>query len=311
MNTDSVAIVKSTVAVDAGMDVTICPGDSIDLSAVAIGTGLSYQWSPDTSLTTATIAGPIAFPDTTTKYFVTVTEANGCTVVDSVTVTVYPKRDAAIFIFAPSPFVAPAKGILNVFLDGGAGDISTVMWTGPFLDDSLSLTPAICPGDSSGQVQYSVVVTDNNNCIFRDSSDVFTIMAPMLPPPMAAIAGTITTEKGEMVERTTITLGDYEMAPEITGATGNYQFDSIPMHGNYQVIPEKDINPLNGVSTFDLVLMSKHILGAQLLDSPYKMIAADVNRSGTITAFDMVQLRQLILNVTCLLYTSPSPRDRG
>jgi len=57
------------------------------------------------------------------------------------------------------------------------------------------------------------------------------------------------------------------------------------------------MEPLNGVTTFDLVLISKHILGLDKLDSPYKHIAADVNRSGTITAFDLVQLRQLILNV--------------
>ena len=55
--------------------------------------------------------------------------------------------------------------------------------------------------------------------------------------------------------------------------------------------------PLNGVSTFDLVLISKHILGITPFDSPYKYIAADVNKSGTVTAFDMVQVRQLILNI--------------
>ena len=50
---------------------------------------------------------------------------------------------------------------------------------------------------------------------------------------------------------------------------------------------------------FDLVLISKHILGNEAqFDSPYKYIAADINKSGSITAFDMVQLRQLILNIT-------------
>ena len=52
------------------------------------------------------------------------------------------------------------------------------------------------------------------------------------------------------------------------------------------------------MSTFDLVLISKHILGINTFDSPYKHIAADVNQSGSITAFDLVQLRQLILNIT-------------
>ena len=36
-------------------------------------------------------------------------------------------------------------------------------------------------------------------------------------------------------------------------------------------------------------------MGIQALDSPYKLIAADVNNSGHISAFDMVELRKLIL----------------
>ncbi len=54
---------------------------------------------------------------------------------------------------------------------------------------------------------------------------------------------------------------------------------------------------LNGVSTFDLVLISKHILGIKPLDSPYKMIAADVNNSTSITTLDLIQLRKLILSI--------------
>ena len=114
---------------------------------------------------------------------------------------------------------------------------------------------------------------------------------------MAAISGLITTEYGETVENVTVNLGGYTMNPVVTGASGTYQFNSVPMYSDYTVDPEKDMNPLNGVSTFDLVLISKHILGIDNLDSPYKHIAADINRSGSITAYDMVQLRQLILNI--------------
>lgn len=61
------------------------------------------------------------------------------------------------------------------------------------------------------------------------------------------------------------------------------------------ITPEKDMNYGNGITTFDIVLMSKHVLGLKRLDSPYKMIAADINHSGTISAYDMVLLRQVIL----------------
>ncbi|MEM8907550.1 MAG: T9SS type A sorting domain-containing protein, partial [Bacteroidota bacterium] len=80
----------------------------------------------------------------------------------------------------------------------------------------------------------------------------------------------------------------------MTGVDGYYNF-SLPQGGNYMLAPYKNDDPLNGVSTYDLVLMSKHILGIELLDSPYKIIAADVNRSGELTAFDLVELRKMIL----------------
>ncbi len=63
------------------------------------------------------------------------------------------------------------------------------------------------------------------------------------------------------------------------------------------IIPEKDINHLNGVSTFDLVLISKHILDIQLLDSPYKIISADANHSGSVSTIDLVEIRKLILGI--------------
>jgi len=112
----------------------------------------------------------------------------------------------------------------------------------------------------------------------------------------ATVAGKITNAFGENVEQVNVSVNgsDNSMA---TGATGEFQFN-LALEGDYTITPEKNINPLNGVSTFDLVLISKHILGLQSFDSPYKYIAADVNKSGTITAFDMVQLRQLILNIT-------------
>ncbi|MBL7827073.1 MAG: T9SS type A sorting domain-containing protein [Saprospiraceae bacterium] len=64
--------------------------------------------------------------------------------------------------------------------------------------------------------------------------------------------------------------------------------------------PLKNDNPLNGLTTYDLVLISKHILGIEPLGSPYKMIAADANKSNSVTTSDIVELRKLILGI----YTS-------
>jgi hypothetical protein len=68
----------------------------------------------------------------------------------------------------------------------------------------------------------------------------------------------------------------------------------------YRVTPQKDNDPLNGVSTYDLVLLQQHILEWKILENPYQIIAADADRSGSITLKDVIELRKLILGI----YTS-------
>jgi hypothetical protein len=73
--------------------------------------------------------------------------------------------------------------------------------------------------------------------------------------------------------------------------------DTLPPAPSFSLFAEKDTFPLNGVSTFDLVLISSHILDIAPFDAPWKWIAADINRSGTITTFDVLELRKLILGI--------------
>lgn len=72
---------------------------------------------------------------------------------------------------------------------------------------------------------------------------------------------------------------------------------SVPISPDFKVTPTLTDDPANGVTTWDIVLISRHILGNQPLGSPYRMIAADVNHSGTITNFDVVEIRKLILGI--------------
>ncbi len=73
----------------------------------------------------------------------------------------------------------------------------------------------------------------------------------------------------------------------------------LPLAGTYQstLRAERFGNPLNGVSTFDLVTISRHILGIEPLTNVYQALAADVNNSKTVTTFDIVQTRKLILGI--------------
>jgi hypothetical protein len=61
--------------------------------------------------------------------------------------------------------------------------------------------------------------------------------------------------------------------------------------------PYKNNLPGLGVSVMDIVWIQRHILGVMSLSSPYSTIAADVNRSGTITILDIIHIQRLILGV--------------
>lgn len=116
-----------------------------------------------------------------------------------------------------------------------------------------------------------------------------------------SIYGTIQTEDTLPVNNVIVAISGVPGIPGgdtiMTDIEGNYFISNLTFGGNYVVAPEKNIDPLNGVTTFDLVLISKHILQIDTLDSPYKIISADVNKSGFVSTLDMVQLRKLILHI--------------
>jgi len=117
------------------------------------------------------------------------------------------------------------------------------------------------------------------------------------PSSGGMVAGKIYTEFGTAVQNVEVRVENIDNTTMMTQSNGNYAFD-ITGSANYTILPNKDINILNGVSTFDLVKITKHILQKEIFTSPYQYIAADVNASGDITTFDIIQLRKLILNLT-------------
>ena len=113
------------------------------------------------------------------------------------------------------------------------------------------------------------------------------------------IAGNFATEFGELIEN--VEVSNMEMINENEASymanAGEYVFNNNVTNLDYAVTASKDGDYLNGISTLDLVLIQRHILGLANLDSPYKLIAADVNNDGAVTAIDLIELRKLILGI--------------
>ncbi len=123
------------------------------------------------------------------------------------------------------------------------------------------------------------------------------------------VEGHIRTETGLPVNNISVSLAanDTGMYTD-TDTTGYFGFSDVPASLTYSLKPYNNANWVNGVTTYDLVLISKHIIGTEPLNSPYKMLAADANNSGSITTFDIVQLRKIILGVLDSLPTNTSWR---
>lgn len=111
-----------------------------------------------------------------------------------------------------------------------------------------------------------------------------------------SIAGIIETEEEEGVQGVEVQLSGLTTEQILTQEDGVYHFDHLEVN-DYSVTPHLDQDHLNGVSTFDLIVITQHILGTNLLDSPYKMIAADVNNSRSVTTLDVIEARRRILGI--------------
>jgi hypothetical protein len=112
------------------------------------------------------------------------------------------------------------------------------------------------------------------------------------------IGGLVETEEYETVERVRVNLRDVNdnlITSFLTDKNGLYHFIN-PLF-DYTMIPVRNDNHKNGVSTLDLVAVQKHLLGIQELASPYKLIAADANNSESVSALDLVEIRKLILGL--------------
>lgn len=116
----------------------------------------------------------------------------------------------------------------------------------------------------------------------------------------ARIEGEVYTETGKMIDDVKVdlvtNLANYPLS-DVTAVNGQYAFASNPMYLDYDLSSTKEDDAVNGVTALDLLLIQKHILGIQLLDSPYKVIASDINADDKVSSVDLTTLRKLILGV--------------
>ena len=165
-SSDVVSISLSGIVVTASTSVaTICAGSSASLSALGAA---SYSWSPSGTLSSSSIANPIASPASTTTYTVVGTASSGCLDTAFVTITVNPLP--AVDAGSPIAFCIGGGTVLN-----GSGASSYVWSPGATLSSTSISNPIASPITTS---TYTLVGTDGNGC---SASDSITVSVNPLP----------------------------------------------------------------------------------------------------------------------------------
>jgi hypothetical protein len=108
------------------------------------------------------------------------------------------------------------------------------------------------------------------------------------------ISGIIEVESGFALEGVNVEISGFVDSTIQSNSDGFYSI-TLPTGFNYDIAPSLDALNANGLTTLNLILIQRHILGIQDLDSPYKIIAADVNMDDQVSTLDLVLLQSYIL----------------
>jgi gliding motility-associated-like protein len=174
--------IDSLPVANAGMDTTICYNTSVPVGSSAVA-GMTYSWSPSSTLSSGTSANPTASPVApVTEYVVTVTNTStGCRSKDTVKVTMLPA------------LMANAGSDQGMCLND-----SVQLGSGLILGQSYSWAPAASLNDSSSSnpiakpiatTTYTLTVTANG-C--GSVTDEVTVTVHTLPTVDAGMNDTIT-----------------------------------------------------------------------------------------------------------------------
>ena len=130
------------------------------------------------------------------------------------------------------------------------------------------------------------------------------ILTTTLTAQSLTLSGMVKDRFDEPVGSMTIDLLDATGAVIATAnvdCDGVYAFTDLEAGVDYSLRPDKPGAWLNGVSTYDLVQTSKHLLGLEVFTDPYQIAAVDLDDSGSVSVLDIVLGRALVLAMIELL----------
>ncbi len=193
-----------------------------------------------------------------------------------------------------SDVICDDEGYINISPKGEFGPYTYIWNTGNTGTGIAEVGPGV----------YRVTITDRFNC---KQTLLYTIKSMA---EAADIGGRITSLNGYRVYPDSIIFGDPGNIKQLCiSENGGLQYGFILYQKNpgfYAYTMKKTSGALSGVTTRDIVLIQKHILGIQKFSDTLKYLAADVNNNFNVTASDISEIRKLILGLKTSFTFVPS-----
>jgi hypothetical protein len=156
--------ISAAASVDAGPDIRTCAGELVPLNVNVSDPTASVRWSPSIGITNPNVRDPLFQATTTRTYFVTATDANGCSATDTLTITVAPRpqADAGADVTLDPPMTPSTQ------LNGSAtNQVASWQWSPAYGFTSADTipNPTVEPDRT---VEYTLTIVDVNNCTATD-----------------------------------------------------------------------------------------------------------------------------------------------
>ena len=157
--------------------------------------------------------------------------------------------------------------------------------------------------DDIGTVPLQIYVTDEFNNTQYCSTFIRIDDNEGTCDDMNRIEGTVSTFDGIPIPGAEIDL--FKIMPnsslkddhntKLSNELGQFETGFGTTSYNRQLIVEREGNPLEGISTLDLIALQRHILGIEKIELPEQLLAADVDGSGHVGVMDLITLRNILL----------------
>ena len=188
----------------------------------------------------------------------------------------------------PSPVITGPAAVCsggNAMLDAGAG-YAGYAWSGGGGSGQMATYNNI-----TAPATYTVTVTDGNGCSGTDTHTV------SIQPCEISFNGRIFFSNNNAlgVKDAKVNLTGSTTGMATTDMNGDFSISTVLTTGSFTLKPTKTINKLNGITTGDATAIQQHVANITPITDLYKQVAADVNKSNSITALDASIVNQALL----------------